>query len=1318
MAQIPGFEPVRIYDVPQIAAAQLFEGEAELSSLKDLFLTPNNLTPDERSSIADTVVDPEDKLSKVFMETVTNPFVWFWFLSSPLGWKAAKAGKSMLEPARRFVSQNQKGLGIFSNFRTYGREFAGSNITESVKAASLRLDRVMGGVSSTMARADREMMAAIEKVAEQRGVKMKWSVEDQLNPYEYTRGSAEREVLQEFQDLAAAVASGDHQAKGRTARNVEVSAKIYDPEKRGFRDIVFEEGVKGNKAAEAAQIRAMADQFVRDEKFQRKTWYQFRGDEEHPLLILPGGLADLKQKYNKEFERLKAGGFKERLDAGKTIPKDAFDLYYEENGRYLVHDGKIVKRFEESELGTEVRVDDSILTRTDPFVAEPVAFSPEVVDEFKKLYGEEGVKWLRRNTVAQKELYVRAVGKEDLWDQTKKLDADGTLLEGGTFEIDEEKVDLLANGLHRKLKASGGPNRFADMATATENMEGMDALLAVSSWDELARIARTHSATERQEKVRSLLQRLLEPQEGEFFLSRNALVQGKLNGKTPHVNLSDAEQNMLATAPFAASNMLGGRLAPLTSESILWDPEYLARMQARGLLGKDGKRVMKLAQKKIELAAQNSQAYVVVDSNVSVSRNRYVAGMGRTSAWDTYKAPDHVLRGNDRAIDLMNDKAQGSVDYTKRFVPSEHGEEILDVMHKANEPVLEGGKLRSGLRLSVADMADAAMLREADPMRQKVMREMLIPNMLHVAGPKYMMKRNQELQNRKVAKWFANSWAGGVIEKTGETGKNFIHRMRELADPESRMQASSLSQSAANYLYGTHLGLNLASVVLNLTQPLIGAALHGRLDDAVVAYKNAFLEVADYTRRRVGMGLNATLVQKQAAMAESFKHMGKGTGGVNVLGLSADPHQMIDGVLRINQKETFGSKFQDALLGLFSASEAMNRSVSAHLFERVNVRAGRVPDVAFWDEASDFVSMYQFGSGPENTLRIFQENQFAGNPLVKMFLTFPVRTTMNAVYETPLIAAGEKGSYLGGLMQTTLRGLGLSALTYEVTKGLLGVDISRGLYGEAAPGLLYGPRFTDPEEQIIPLPPVAAIPRDVIMGLATEDRRLLSSAIFRLAPAGVALHKLVGLAPEMPEVPLAGGLPGRLQATFVGWDQPLPSGEVPVYKADGKLIEYRTPAEIVARGLGLDLGAWQEQGQLDQYLVKQREEIVRVRSEYIRALVSNDVGGAERVRGEFQKRFKVPLSVTQEDINRALQSQTAGRTERVLDRIHPSVRERYARMADASGYARNVEGGLASGPTARTRERLTEAGDARAALEVQARLDAVGPGANASFQTF
>lgn len=1307
MAEVPGFEPVRIYDVPQIAVAQLFEGEAGLSSLKDLFLSPNSLSPEERTSIADSVVDPEDKLSKVFMETVTNPFVWFWFLSSPLGWKAAKAGKSMLEPARRYVSQNQKGLGIFSNFRTYGREFAGSNITESVKAASLRMEQVMGGVSPTMARADKDMMLAIERLAERRGVKMKWSVEDQLNPYEYARGSVERDILQEFQDLAAAVASGDHQGKARTALNVQVSARLHDPEKGGFREIVFEEGVKGNKAAEAAQIRAMADRFKREEQEQRKLWYESRGDDDP--------LQEVKKVYKKEFERLKAGDFKERTDAGKTIPKDAFDLYYETNGKYLVRDQEGVM----TPWGDVMGADKSVEVGVGRFVKEPVAFSPKVVDEFKSLYGEEGIKWLRRNTVAQKELYVRAVGREDLWDKTKKVDADGTLLEGGQFEIDDEKVDLLANALHRKLKASGGPNKFADVATATENMEGMDALLAVSSWDELARIGRTHSATERQAKVRGLLQRLLDPQKSEFFLSKNALVQGRLNGKTPHVNLSDAERNMLETAPFAASNMLGGRLAPLTSEAISWDPEYLKRMQAKGLLGEDGERLIKGAERRIEEAAKNSRAYLVVDSNVSVSRNRYMTGMGRTAAWDTYRAPEHVLRGNDRAIDLMNDGMQGGVDFTKRFVPSEHGEEILDVMHKANERVYdETGKLLPGLRLSVADMADAAMLREADPNRQKVMREMLIPNMLHVAGPKYMMKRNQELQNRKVAKWFSNSWAARLIEKTGESGRGFVHHLREVADPESRMRAMSLSQSAANYLYGTHLGLNLASVVLNLTQPLIGAALHGRLDDVAVAYKNAFVEMADYTKRRMQLGLNATLDQKQEAMKAAFKHMGKGTGGVNVLGLSADPHEMIDGVLRANQRETFSSKTQDALLGLFSASEAMNRSVSAHLFERVNARAGRVADAAFWDEAKEFVSMYQFGSGPENTLRIFQENQFAGNPLVKMFLTFPLRTTMNAFYETPIIAAGERGSYLGGLMQTTLRGLGLSALTYEVTKGLLGVDISRGLYGEAAPGLLYGPRFADPSEQIIPLPPVAAIPRDIIMGLATEDRRLLSSAIFRLAPAGVALHKMVGLAPEMPEVPGLAGLPGSLQATYVGWDQPLPSGEVPVYKADGKLIEYRTPAEIVARGLGLDLGAWQEQGQLDQYLVKQREEIVKARSEYIRALTSNNVGGAERVRREFERKFKVPLSVTQEDVQRAMQSQEAGRTERVLDRIHPALRARYAQMADASGYARNVEGGLASAPTASGRSRLTPEGDARAALELQARLDAVGPAGVRSYESF
>ncbi|MFN7301308.1 MAG: hypothetical protein ACK5U7_07555 [Bacteroidota bacterium] len=1307
MAQIPAFEPVRIYDTPQIAAAQLLEGEAALSSFKDLFLSPNNLTPEERTSIADSVVDPNDRLSKTFMETVTNPFIWFWFLSSPLGWGAAKAGRSMLEPARRFVSQNKKGLSIFSQFRTYGREFAGSNITETVRAASQRLERVMGGVSPTLARADQEMIEAIEQVAAKRGVKMKWSVEDQLNPYEYTRGSAERDILQEFHDHAAAVASGEYRTKKvRDSLQVKLRAKMFDPEK-GVRDIEFEEGIKNNPAGQAAQLRAMADQFRREEEQARKIWYSTKEQDSD-------GLYGLKKEYEARFDRMKKEEFKTRLEEGRNIPATPFDLYYEDYGRYLVKDQGTM----ETPWGPTKLDDRSISVEEGNFRMEPQVFEEGVRARFEELYGDAGVKWLTRNAVAQKELYVRAVGREDLWDATKKVDADGTLVGEGDFVIDEDKLTLLANGLHRKLKASGGPNQFADVATLTENVEGMEALLAVSSWDELSRIARTHSAPERRKRVGEVLERLLQPQRSEFFLSKNALKQGRINGQTPHVNLSDAERNMLETAPFAASNMLGGRLAPLTSESILWDPEYLERMQARGLLGKDGERLIKSAKKAIEDSAKNSRPQLVVDSNVSVSRNRYVVGMGRTAAWDTYAAPVHVMKGNDRAISLMNDPGQGAVDYTKRFVPSQHGEEVLDVMHKANEPIMEGETIRQGVKVSVADMADAAMLREADPERQRIMREMLIPNMLHVAGPKYMMRRNQELQNRQAAKWFANSFLGRTIEKFGDTGKGFIGRMREIADPESYMTPRSLSQGVANYLYGTHLGLNLASVVLNLTQPIIGAALHGRLDDAVVAYGKAFGEMADYTKRRISLGLTATMEQKEEAMRAAFKHMGKGTGGVNVLGLSADPHQMIDGVLRANRRETFTDKLQDSLLGLFSASEAMNRSVSAHLFERVNVRAGRQLDASFWEETREFVSMYQFGSGPENTLRIFQENSFAANPLVKMFLTFPLRTTMNAVYETPLIAAGESGTYLKGLAQTTLRGLGLSALTYEVTKGLVGVDISRGLYGEAAPGLLYGPRFTDPNEQIIPLPPVVAIPRDIILGLATEDRRLLSSAIFRLAPAGVALHRMVGLSPEAPEVEGLAGLPGSMQATYVGWNAPLPSGEVPVFKADGKLIEYRTPAEVIARGLGLDLGQWQEQGQLDQYLVKQREEIVKVRNQYINALVGNDPGRADRIRKDFERRFKVPLSVTQADLERALQSQVVGRTERVLDRINPAVRDRYAQMADASGYGRNVPAGLTSGPTATHRDRLTQARDTQAALEVQRRLDAVGGGAVASFDSF
>lgn len=1310
MAQIPAFEPIRIYDTPQIAAAQLLEGEAALSSFKDLFLSPNNLTPEERTSIADSVVDPSDTLSKTFMEVVTNPFIWMWFLTGPIGWQAAKSGRSMLEPARRFVSQNKKDLGIFSNFRTYTQEFAGSNITETVRASTRRLETVMGGVHKTLVKADQDMMAAIEARAKQRGITMRWSNENQLDPYEYARGSVERDILQEFHDLAAGVASGDFEKDAyRAVQDVKLSARVHTPTD-GVRPVQFEKGIEYSNAAKAAQLKTMASTLQRAESDLRSEWYAVQRGADRQGVISKGEI----EAYEEAFEKMKEEGFQSRVDAGKTVPRDPFDLWYEENGTYLVRDQDV----HEVPFGGVIRDEDRSIEVEGKKVRRPHAFAVETPGVFDAYYGEAGRRWLERNTLAQREMYVRAVGREDLWDQTKKVDADGALVGAGTFQVDEEKVDLLANALHRKLKASGGPNQFADVASMTENLEGMDALLAVSSWDELARVGRTHSATERQSKVREILNRLLSPQSGQYFLSRNALIQGRINGDTPPVNMSEAERRLLETAPFAATNLLKGRLAPLTSEAVMWDPEYLKRMQARGLLGDDGERLIRSAEREIQLAASNSQAYLVVDSNVSVSRDRYMRGMGNTASWDTFRAPEHVLRGNDRAIDLMNDKTQGSVDYTKRFVGSEHGEEVLDTMHKANEKVYgEDGKLLPGLRLSVADMADAAMLRESSPERQRVMRELMIPNMLHVAGPQHLMRRNQEIQNRKVAKWFANSWAGRLIEKTGKTGQEFVGRIRDMGDPESRMRPRSLSQAMANYLYGTHLGLNLASVVLNLTQPIVGAALHGRLDDVAVAYKNAFMEMADYTRRRIALGLNATLQDKQAAMTAAFKHMGRGSGGVNVLNLSADPHEMIDGVMRANQRQGFWSKTQDALLGLFSASEAMNRSVSAHLYERVGRRAGRVLDEAFWGEARDFVGMYQFGSGPENTIRMFQENSFMGNPLVKMFLTFPVRTTMNAVYETPIIAAGESGSYLGGLAKTTIRGLGLSALVYEVSKGLTGMDISRGLYGEAAPGLLYGPRFSDPNEQIIPLPPVAAIPRDVIMGISTEDRRLLSSAIFRLAPAGVALHRMVGLAPELTEVPAMGGVPGSLQATYVGWDQPLPSGEVPVYKADGKLIEYRTPAEVVARGLGLDLGQWQEQGQLDKYLVTQREEIAKARSSYIRALVMNDVGGAERVRKDFERRFKVPLSVTQEDIQRALRSQTEGRTERVLDRINPAVRARYAQMADATGYARNVEGGLASAPTARGRERQGPEYDVEAAIELQRRLD-MGPAASGSYAPF
>jgi hypothetical protein len=557
--------------------------------------------------------------------------------------------------------------------------------------------------------------------------------------------------------------------------------------------------------------------------------------------------------------------------------------------------------------------------------------------------------------------------------------------------------------------------------------------------------------------------------------------------------------------------------------------------------------------------------------------------------------------------------------------------------------------------------------------------------------------QNAAIANKEMAGWFANGFIGRAVEKFGgKWGAGLIDDMRKFADFNNRTGLVDWSGKAAGYLYTAHLGLNMGSVVLNLTQPLLLAATAGTLPEVMGAYTDAIQDVGRYVSKRASLGFRVTTpAEKMALIKGSFPFAD--FEGKNLMGIGPHVEDVLESGLRAQSPM---GKVSQGMMSLFEKSEWFNRSFSAHLMKRIYQTEGRALRGAgsmFAQDVEAFTLRTQYGQVPVNTPEIFQKGLMR-NPLARQFFTFPLRSLMGVVDEFPLLGGQD---YWKGLARTVGRGMGMSALVYEVGKGMLGADLSRGLFAGAATSLIGGDRLLEKSGPIVPAPPILSIPVDFMRAVAGDDMALLGQSVARMVPGGVALNRVLQLAPEMPEMGWANGLPGRLQKTYVDYKAPLPTGEVPVYRGDGALVAYRRPAEVVAKAFGVDLGTWEQQGGLDNYLVKQRDEILKYRQEYLRAVASNEYGRAAQVQADFTKRFKgLPLTVTQEQVEQFLANRTTGRTERTLDRIPPEVRWHYQKMVELTGRNPELEAGtLTAAPTAQGRERLTRAREDEARLQ-------------------
>ena len=530
--------------------------------------------------------------------------------------------------------------------------------------------------------------------------------------------------------------------------------------------------------------------------------------------------------------------------------------------------------------------------------------------------------------------------------------------------------------------------------------------------------------------------------------------------------------------------------------------------------------------------------------------------------------------------------------------------------------------------------------------------------------------------------------------------RRMYERLEGLSDYDVPMGAGqTYSRGLAKYLYVTHLGVNFGSVILNAMQPMLLAATWMGPRAVAKGYAEGFKELLSYMSERVGKHGIRTLddATHRALIEKHFKHH-------ELMHIGRDAFETMDNISfppsRIGSVGHRESVIFDYPMKVFEKAEWLNRSVTAHAMEELHRRAGRRltrgTDDFFrmQNDVEEMVQAAQFGSGHLNTPFIFMTGPMA-NPLMRQFLSFPLRSFTAVAHQAGRL--GGRTNRLTGTVEDLVRGMGISAMVYETGKGLFGADLSRGLFLSATTDLIGGERFLEDGNEFIPVPPAIDIPIDLTRGVMKGDADLMRMTLPRVIPGGVGLAKLFNVAPEAPS--MVGGLPKVLQRTYVDWSKATPDGRHPVFKGDGTLVDFRSGPALILKGLGADLSAFNAEGEIDGFLVQQRDTIVEARRRVVAAYLSGNQSKGDSIRRAFERKFGFPLTISQEQLKQAVRLRETPRTERILDNMPKGARPLYTDLV-----ARSSPGRLGL-----TEEEIIEADTSRARNAFRSNAAAVDP---------
>jgi hypothetical protein len=286
--------------------------------------------------------------------------------------------------------------------------------------------------------------------------------------------------------------------------------------------------------------------------------------------------------------------------------------------------------------------------------------------------------------------------------------------------------------------------------------------------------------------------------------------------------------------------------------------------------------------------------------------------------------------------------------------------------------------------------------------------------------------------------------------------------------------------------------------------------------------------------------------------------------------------------------------------------------------------------------------------------------EFFSNPLMRQFQSFGLRALTSLAFTGAEVAGGVRtirGTNIDVPYQIadTLRMVGMSALLYEGFKGAIGADISRAGAVESLQAF-FDPQRAMAGDSPFVVPPVLSISTDAIRGLLGGDTELVGNAMARVVPGGVALQRALQVAPNA-KANFITSLAAPSQKFYADYNNINPDGLVPIRKSDNTLVDFKSPTELVLRGLGINLSLPQYSRDVDGYMVRQRSRMNDYRRKWADAVIAeNDLGKAQQIEAEFQKQYGFRLPITKDQMKAYIKGMETPRSLRMMDRVAPELR--------------------------------------------------------------